>query len=212
MGVAADRRATSTTAGAGWLSTVEIKTRLAAMFADDNAEALRPRRRPRRSRANCALPHRDPRLAPTPGLPEEDLSREPQCRPAVTCPRRRNRWYRRRPGRVAPFRRAAPRPRRGCGVPRRRLISLSSDQSFPPPHRNRPPDPPSLDTEGAIFMGATPRGGRRRLARKNRDHRTATHTGPPENPTQPKSNELHGVVVGLGAQHTFVGRPPTGPP
>lgn len=53
-------------------------------------------------------------------------------------------------------------------------------------------------------MGAAPRGGRSRLARKNRDHRTATHTGPPENPTQPKPTSLHGVVV----RHLSAGRRP----
>ena len=51
--------------------------------------------------------------------PEKDLSREPQCRPALTCSRRRNRWHRRHPGRVAPF----SRPR-SARVPCRRLINF----------------------------------------------------------------------------------------
>jgi len=42
MGVAADRRATSTTAGAGWLSTVEIKARSPRCSLDDNADAPPP--------------------------------------------------------------------------------------------------------------------------------------------------------------------------
>jgi len=123
-------RASSALAGAGSISTAEIEARLAAMFGDDNADT--PSLSVPAPRAASELSPTTSRSAPAATFcpPEKDLSREPQCRPAATCPRRRNRGHR-RPGSVAP--RCGPRPARG--VPRRRLIKRSRSPAHRGPRR-----------------------------------------------------------------------------